>query len=42
MGPSMCSAKTRYKGSIVNNKFNGKGIFHFADGRVYDGSWKDN
>lgn len=42
MGPSMYSAKTRYKGSIVNNKFNGKGIFYFADGRIYDGSWKDN
>ena len=37
MDPSISSAKTRYKGSIVNNKFNGKGTFYFSDGRKYDG-----
>ena len=26
----------------MNNKINGKGIYHWVDGRKYEGDWENN
>ncbi|CAM9281202.1 unnamed protein product [Sphacelaria rigidula] len=31
-----------YRGSFVENKFNGFGTYTWPDGAVYEGYWRDN
>jgi len=31
-----------YKGGFKKSRFEGHGIYHFADGAVYEGSWESN
>ena len=33
---------SRYEGEVINDKRNGKGIYHYANGDKYAGEWKDD
>ncbi|MBK7138511.1 MAG: hypothetical protein IPH74_05555 [Bacteroidetes bacterium] len=37
----MNDGKTWYEGSFSEGKYEGAGIFHFADGRYYKGAFKN-
>lgn len=31
-----------FEGNVTDGVINGKGVFHFSTGEVYEGEWKDN
>lgn len=33
---------SKYEGEVVNDKRNGKGIYHYSNGDKYVGDWKDD
>lgn len=33
---------SKYEGEVVNEKRNGRGIYHYSNGDKYVGDWKDD